>query len=177
MAVVWASTRTTVSATSTNSTDTFSIDQNSSSSSCSRTLLTGQNCRAHSSTAGRFSGDLVSRPTTSNSHAAYSPTRSGPEPEIQNRVRKEQKTTPWRERYAMRAGCEATVSETVRAHGLRHCRYRGIAKTHVQHVLVAAGANVIRLSQHRPTDRPSGQTTCFQDLCQQVRSGTQAGHS
>ncbi|MFD3843559.1 transposase, partial [Streptomyces sp. NPDC058642] len=32
---------------------------------------------------------------------------------------------------------EATVSETVHAHGLRHCRYRGTAKTHVQHVLTA----------------------------------------
>ncbi|PAU48727.1 hypothetical protein CK936_11815 [Streptomyces albireticuli] len=41
----------------------------------------------------------------------------------------------------MRAGSEATVSETVHAHGLRHCRYRGLAKTHVQHVLIAAGAN------------------------------------
>ncbi|MFD9418449.1 transposase [Streptomyces goshikiensis] len=87
--------------------------------------------------------------------------------EIQNRVREEQQSTPWRERYAMRAGCEATVCETVCAHGLRHCRYRGIAKTHVQHVLVAAGANVIRLSQHRPADHPSGQTTRFQNLCQQ----------
>ncbi|MGH1554544.1 transposase [Streptomyces sp. L7] len=48
---------------------------------------------------------------------------------------------------AIRAGCEATVSETVHAHGLRHCRYHGIAKTHVQHVLTAAG------NQHRPTQR------------------------
>ncbi|MFE5371153.1 transposase [Streptomyces mirabilis] len=32
------------------------------------------------------------------------------------------------------------------AHGLRHCRYRGLAKTHVQHVLTAAGTNIVRLS-------------------------------
>ncbi|MEV0734328.1 transposase [Polymorphospora sp. NPDC050346] len=51
---------------------------------------------------------------------------------------------------ALRAGCEATVSETVRAHGLRHCRYRGLAKTHVQHILTAAGTNIVRLAQHRP---------------------------
>ncbi|MEV4830537.1 transposase [Micromonospora sp. NPDC049257] len=50
-------------------------------------------------------------------------------------------------------GCEATVSETVRAHGLRHCRYRGLAKTHVQHVLTAAGTNIIRLAQHQPDYR------------------------
>ncbi|WP_461123102.1 transposase [Saccharothrix stipae] len=42
---------------------------------------------------------------------------------------------------ALRAG--ATVSEAVRAQGLRHCRYRGLAKTHVQHVLTAAGTNRI----------------------------------
>ncbi|MGW3108447.1 IS1182 family transposase [Streptomyces sp. NPDC001100] len=66
--------------------------------------------------------------------------------EIQNRARIEQETLAWRARYAMRAGCEATVSETVHAHGLRQCRYRGLAKVHVQHVLTAAGANVVRLS-------------------------------
>ncbi|WP_213089985.1 transposase, partial [Streptomyces umbrinus] len=36
----------------------------------------------------------------------------------------------------------------VHAHGLRRCRYRGMAKTHVQHVLTAAGTNLIRLSRH-----------------------------
>ncbi|MGW9209721.1 transposase [Embleya sp. NPDC055664] len=35
--------------------------------------------------------------------------------EVQNRVRRDQQTQPWRERYAIRAGCEATVSETVHA--------------------------------------------------------------
>ncbi|MGW3938245.1 transposase [Streptomyces phaeochromogenes] len=70
--------------------------------------------------------------------------------EIQTRVRHEQDTLQWRQHYAVRAGCEATVSETVHAHGLRHCRYRGMAKTHVQHVLTAAGTNIIRLSGHFP---------------------------
>ncbi|GGM24917.1 hypothetical protein GCM10010129_81760 [Streptomyces fumigatiscleroticus] len=45
--------------------------------------------------------------------------------EIQTRVRREQDTPQWRQHYAIRAGCDATVSETVRVHGLRHCRYRG----------------------------------------------------
>jgi transposase len=73
--------------------------------------------------------------------------------EIQTRARALQQTSEWQRRYALRAGCEATVSETVHAHGLRHCRYRGLAKTHVQHVLTAAGANIIRLAQHRPDPR------------------------
>ncbi|MBT2676736.1 transposase [Streptomyces sp. ISL-14] len=55
-------------------------------------------------------------------------------------------TEAWQRRYSMRAGCEATVSETVHAHGLRRCRYRGVAKTHVQHVLTAAGTNIARPS-------------------------------
>ncbi|MGW5610537.1 transposase [Streptomyces sp. NPDC003753] len=66
---------------------------------------------------------------------------------IQTQVRKDQKSSNWQRRYAIRAGCEATVSETVHAHGLRHCRYRGLAKTHVQHVLTAAGG------QHHPPQR------------------------
>lgn len=39
--------------------------------------------------------------------------------EIQRRVRREQDTLQWRQHCAIRAGCEATVSETVHAHGLR----------------------------------------------------------
>ncbi|WP_406346781.1 IS1182 family transposase [Streptomyces sp. NBC_00648] len=92
--------------------------------------------------------------------------------EIQNRARIEQKTLDWKARYAMRAGCEATVSETVHAHGLRHCRYHGLARTHVQHVLAAAGTNIIRLSECFPpgttplrTPRPK---SGFQRLCQNL---------
>ncbi|GAA4960886.1 hypothetical protein GCM10023205_25330 [Yinghuangia aomiensis] len=92
--------------------------------------------------------------------------------EIQTRVRLDQQTDPWRQRYAMRAGCEATVSETVRAHGLRHCRYRGLARTHVQHVLTAAGTNIIRLSEcHPPGTAPPRNprpATPFQRLCRNI---------
>ena len=69
--------------------------------------------------------------------------------EIQSRARVERKTPEWKERYAMRAGCEATVSETAHAHGLRRCRYHGLAKTHVQHVLTAAGTNIIASASNR----------------------------
>ncbi|MEU6511070.1 IS1182 family transposase [Streptomyces sp. NPDC046942] len=89
---------------------------------------------------------------------------------IQTQVRRDQKTSNWQRRYAIRAGCEATVSETVHAHGLRHCRYRGLAKTHVQHVLTAAGTNIIRLSECFPPgttpDSPPRPPTHFQQLCQ-----------
>jgi transposase len=93
--------------------------------------------------------------------------------EIQTRARAEQQTADWQRHYAIRAGCEATVSETVHAHGLRHCRYKGQAKTHVQHVLTAAGANIIRLSQYDPPEnhpRPTRRTSHLQQLCSQYFS-------
>ncbi|MER7639384.1 transposase [Streptomyces sp. NPDC126522] len=48
---------------------------------------------------------------------------------------------------------QATVSENVHAHGLRNCRYRGIAKTHGQHVVTGAGTNISRLSDCFPGQR------------------------
>ncbi|WP_406511147.1 transposase [Streptomyces sp. NBC_00161] len=92
--------------------------------------------------------------------------------EIQTQNRTEQKTTEWRRRYAIRAGCEATVSETVHAHGLRNCRYRGMARTHVQHVLTAAGTNIIRLSGYlspgiTPPRRPRPRSR-FQQPCRNL---------
>ena len=90
--------------------------------------------------------------------------------EIQTRVRQQQDTDDWKRTYALRAGCEATVSETVHAHGLRNCRYRGLTKTHVQHVLTAAGANIIRLSTWDDSNSPHARThrkrTPFSNACQ-----------
>jgi hypothetical protein len=50
-----------------------------------------------------------------------------------------------RRAYAARAGVEGTVSQAVRALGLRRARYRGLAKTHLQHVATAAALNLARL--------------------------------
>lgn len=95
-----------------------------------------------------------------------------PQQEIQTLVRAEQKTDSWRKRYALRAGCEATVSETVHAHGLRRCRYRDQDKTHVQHVLTAAGANIIRLSECFPPgtapSTPPRAASHLQQLCRNL---------
>ncbi|MBZ9645767.1 transposase [Streptomyces sp. PSKA30] len=66
--------------------------------------------------------------------------------EIQTRNRLGQATEEWQKRYAIRAGIEATLSQNVRAHGLRRSRYRGLAKTHVQHVLTAMACNVARIA-------------------------------
>jgi transposase len=50
-----------------------------------------------------------------------------------------------KQRYQRRAGIEGTLSQGVRAFGLRRTRYRGLAKTHLQHVATAAAINMDRL--------------------------------
>jgi hypothetical protein len=50
-----------------------------------------------------------------------------------------------KQRYQHRAGVECTLSQGVRAFGLRRTRYRGLAKTHLQHVATAAAINMDRL--------------------------------
>jgi transposase len=47
--------------------------------------------------------------------------------------------------YNRRAGIEGTISQGVRAFGLRLCRYRGLAKTGLQHIATAAAINIDRL--------------------------------
>jgi transposase len=50
-----------------------------------------------------------------------------------------------RQRYQCRAGGEGTLSQGVRAFGLRRSRYRGLEKTHLQPVATAAAINIDRL--------------------------------
>jgi transposase len=59
--------------------------------------------------------------------------------------RRYQKTQEFKERYAKRAGIEGTISQAVYAFGMRRCRYRGLAKTHLQHVLTACAINFERV--------------------------------
>jgi transposase len=47
--------------------------------------------------------------------------------------------------YKRRAGVEGTLSQGVRAFGLRRTRYWGLAKTHLQHVATAAAINIDRI--------------------------------
>jgi transposase len=47
--------------------------------------------------------------------------------------------------YKRRAGIEGTLSQGVRAFGLRRTRYRGLPKTHLQHVATAAAINIDRI--------------------------------
>jgi transposase len=61
-------------------------------------------------------------------------------------ARRRQQTPAYRQRYAARAGIEATISQGLRLADLRHTRYLGLAKTRLQHVLTAAALNICRLS-------------------------------
>jgi transposase len=60
-------------------------------------------------------------------------------------ARQRQHTQEFKERYAIRAGIEGTISQGVRAFDLRRSRYIGLAKTHIQHVITATAINVSRL--------------------------------
>lgn len=56
-----------------------------------------------------------------------------------------QQSEEFKKVYARRSGIEGTHSQAVRALGLRRTRYRGLAKTSLQHVLTAAAINLIRV--------------------------------
>ncbi len=61
------------------------------------------------------------------------------------RVRIEQATDEWKDRYAARAGVEGTIHQAVSTTGARRTRYVCLAKTHLAHVLTAAAINLILL--------------------------------
>ncbi|MEU2874685.1 IS1182 family transposase [Streptomyces olivoreticuli] len=86
--------------------------------------------------------------------------------EIQTLNRLDQQSEEWQRRYAIRAGIEATLSQNVRTCGLRRTRYRGLRKTHVQHVLTAMPCNLTRVADwiaDPPTTRR--RSTRFHTLC------------
>jgi transposase len=60
-------------------------------------------------------------------------------------ARKRQTTEAFKQLYAGRAGIEGTLSQGVRAFGLRHTKYIGQAKTHLQHILIAIAINIVRV--------------------------------
>lgn len=59
--------------------------------------------------------------------------------------RAEQKGEKFQKEYAQRSGIESTLSEGVRAHGMRRSRYKGREKTHLHMTSIAAAINLSRL--------------------------------
>ncbi|MFJ3628193.1 IS1182 family transposase [Streptomyces albidoflavus] len=77
--------------------------------------------------------------------------------EVIQQARAQEETQEWKEQYAHRAGVEGTISQGVRAFGLRRCRYHGLAKARLQHQLTATAVNFHRLNSWW-TGTPRAQT-------------------
>jgi transposase len=60
-------------------------------------------------------------------------------------ARLQQASEAGQQRYRRRAGIEGTLSHGVQSFGLRRSRYRGLRKTHLQHVMTAVAMNVGRI--------------------------------
>jgi transposase len=73
--------------------------------------------------------------------------------------RREQKTAEFQKKAQRRNAIEGTQSELVRAHGLRHARYRGLQKVRLQNYFAGAACNakrwIKRLIWERKTARAS----------------------
>ena len=72
-------------------------------------------------------------------------------------AREQQDTAEFRE--AARAGIEATHGQAVRRCGLRRCRYVGLTKTHLQHLISAAAINLVRIANW-VNGIPTAKTRC-----------------
>ncbi|MEU6256189.1 transposase [Streptomyces sp. NPDC047043] len=75
--------------------------------------------------------------TRSNQYGRQLTVRPQDQDALLERVRAEQNTEEWKAPYAARAGVEGTIHQAVAVSGIRHTRYRGLAKTHLGHVLTA----------------------------------------
>jgi transposase len=71
--------------------------------------------------------------------------RAQPYHEALQAARQHQTTDAFKKSYAARAGVEGTISQGVRRSDLRHARYVGLAKTHLQNLLTATALNILRV--------------------------------
>ncbi len=72
--------------------------------------------------------------------------RAQAEHERLQRIRERETTPEWKRRYERRAGIEGTISQGTRAFGLRCSRDIGLARTDLQHILIASAINLIRFA-------------------------------
>lgn len=72
------------------------------------------------------------------------------------KARARQKTKDFKDTYRSRAGVEGTMRQATHVTGIRTARYRGLAKTALEHNVAAAAINFLRLEAYwtgRPLDR------------------------
>lgn len=90
-----------------------------------------------------------------------------PEYEALNKARARMNDPAWIEQYHVRAGIEGTLSQGVRAFGMRRSRYIGLAKTGLQQVCTAAALNASRVVHWLAgTPRAKTRVTRFAALAQ-----------
>jgi transposase len=87
----------------------------------------------------------VRQQCTDSVHGRSLTLRPRAEHEILQRIRPQQDTRQWWERYHQRAGIEGTVAQAAHSLGMRRSRYRGLAKTHLHHIFTSAAINLIRI--------------------------------
>ena len=91
--------------------------------------------------------------------------RSQAEHEALQQARRYQQTPAFRQEYARRAGVEGTISQAVRAFGLRQARYVGLAKTNLQEIGTAVALDLCRwVDWHRQKPRAKTRTSRFAAL-------------
>jgi transposase len=83
--------------------------------------------------------------------------RTQAEYEALQAARQYQTSEAFKQQYAQRAGVEGTISQGVHGFGIRQARYRGLARTHLQHVLTAVAISLARLLAWWD-ERPKAQT-------------------
>ncbi len=65
--------------------------------------------------------------------------------EARQAARQRQETPEFTEKYALRSGVESRLSQGLRRFDLRHRRYFGLARTHLQQLLTATAMHIVRL--------------------------------
>jgi transposase len=102
---------------------------------------------------------LRARCTSSKSNARKLTLRPRERHEALERVRVEQDTETWQQRYNVRAGVEGTIHQALSQTGARRSRYLGLPKTHLAHVFTATAINLIRLDTWWTGSLPTPTTT------------------
>ena len=127
------------------------------------TWATGRNTDGSPRIYARFSRTdcavCVARPTCTSSKEARRTVHFHlrEEHEALNAARARMDDPTWKKRYHVRAGVEGTLSQAVRAFGIRRSRYVGLAKTGLQQVCTAVAMNVSR-AMHWLDGRPRAKT-------------------
>jgi transposase len=83
--------------------------------------------------------------TRAKSHMRMLQIRPQAQHEAIQQARQIQTTDEFKQRYAKRAGIEGTLSQGVRTFELRRTRYIGLAKTRLQHIVIAVAINLARI--------------------------------